>query len=142
MGGVEFKIVDAKVRAPLGNLDKTFASIINGLIIIAVIGGLTHFRKAQSTHAQRSWLMIWYVFGFVIGYVFLPFHCLGPRHVLTVLQSGIIGEASTIETRKSNSPILTLPIALAMLLYGIPSIGGFVVVAQMLWNYGICTGNS
>jgi cytochrome bd-type quinol oxidase subunit 1 len=49
---------------------RTIASLVNGLIVIAILGGLTHFRKEQSTHAQRSWLMVWYVMGFPSGYVF------------------------------------------------------------------------
>lgn len=48
---------------------KIYVSILNGAILIGIIGGLSHFRKEGSTHSQRAWLMTWYIFGSCAGYV-------------------------------------------------------------------------
>ena len=86
-------------------------------IEIAIIGGLSGFRAGESTHAQRVWTMTWFAFGCMSGYMI---------HILELF-----------------IPI-TMPLvgsllrAVYIFLWCAPSIGGFVVVGQMLKEYGSC----
>ena len=82
-------------------------------ITIAVIGVLSHFKTGQSTHAQRSWIMTWIAFGVIIGAQL----SVNPR--------------SQVRKFWLYYGLWTFP-CLA------PSIGGFVVVGQMLMQYGNC----
>jgi hypothetical protein len=50
-----------------GISDKYIVLIVNGLVVFAVIGGLSHFNPGSSTNSQRSWTMTWYVFGMIAG---------------------------------------------------------------------------
>lgn len=86
------------------------ASMCVGLIAVAINGGLTHFRKGQSTHAQRIWTMTWLVLG--------------------------------IAYNKDDPDIIPgwrmRYMLLKRALHCAPAIGGFVVVSQMLMDYGRC----
>ncbi|MDI1490760.1 MAG: hypothetical protein OHK93_001964 [Ramalina farinacea] len=94
-------------------------------IPLAVIGGMTRFHSGHSTHAQRAWTMSWMTFNLLYGaaleWVFDP-NLLQGRNLL---QGG----------REAKSYHLML----AVLVFAIPAIGGFVTVGQMLREYGSCT---
>lgn len=86
----------------------TWGSMAVGSIPVAIIAGLSHFKSGQSKFAQRAWTMTWLSFGI----------CFGPSVGLIPLTFRLyIGNV--------------LP-------YLAPSIGGFVVVGQMLMQYGNC----
>ena len=78
------------------------------LVSIAIVGALSHFNPGESTHAQRVWTMTWLVFG-------IAFSSLS----LTMDSGGFLER-------------------LGSTIYGAASFGGFVVVGQMLRDYGHC----
>ena len=76
---------------------------------IAIVEALSHFNPGHSSHAQRAWTMTWLACGIAFGPIELFIADLG--HF----------------TQK-----------LGVCAYGAASIGGFVVVGQMLKAYGHC----
>jgi hypothetical protein len=93
-------------------------SIFVGLCSIAFVGGFSRFQAGESTHAQRVWTMSWLAFGILLG----PLPSLFP----TFLEVGTTNSFSAFIQK------------LALLAYGVPALGGFVVVSQMIWSYGNC----
>ena len=84
------------------------------LIPYAINAGLTRFDKGQSTHAQRVWTMTWLTFGVVHA----------------------IGIGSNNVTEKLGPNVMDVILSLV---FCAPAVGGFVVVGQMLTEYGHCT---
>ena len=99
-----------------GGDDHMFLELLNridllivGSIPIAINGGLSQFDTGHSTIAQRTWTMSWLAFGLTLGAAFGPM----------------------IEDVVMNA-------FLRLTIYFTSTIGGFVVVAQMLMSYGRC----
>ena len=101
------------------------APFIFGSIPIILIGCLTHFKKGESTRAQRVWTMMWLVFGIIFGPYFEA--VLSWQRLVEVFigQSGPLKEFGNL--------------IMSWGCLGVPAIGGFVVVGQMLKAYGSCT---
>ncbi|MCJ1401530.1 hypothetical protein MMC11_004745 [Xylographa trunciseda] len=99
-------------------------SIAIGSIPIIINGCLSHFQTGQSTLAQRVWIMIWLVFGVVIG-------------PITTMADFAGSHLRTGNGDLANSFVLVCAIGFAIL-YAPPAIGGFVVVAEMIKQYGTC----
>jgi len=97
-------------------------SIFVGLCSIAFVGGFSRFQAGESTHAQRGWTMSWLAFGILLG----PLLSLFPA----LLEVGTMDSFSALRYR--------LALFLAFFAYGVPALGGFVVVSQMIWSYGNC----
>jgi hypothetical protein len=100
---------------------------IDAIVVLAIISGLTKFRAGNSTIPQRVWILHWCISGAVY--------------------SGF-GIEDMINFQRRPEPDMGPPnnwwgllIALPLLCYGIPSLGGFVVVVQMLYQYGTCSFN-
>ena len=91
-----------------GSQLQKFCAILIGIIPVIIIQCISHFRKGHSTKAQRVWTMTWLAFGTILGPSFL--------HKGDIVETGVLGD----------------------LLIGAPAVGGFVVVAQMLNEYGRC----
>jgi len=91
-------------------------SVIVALLPLAINGGLSHFKEGNSTHTQRVWTMTWLAVGGFVG-LFVPF----VDETLSSLRIGAVFET-----------------ALGLCLYSAPAIGGFIVVGQMLLEYGNC----
>jgi hypothetical protein len=93
--------------------------ILLALALIAIVGGLSHFRAGSSTVAQRAWTMSWLgsdiVAGFVMGAALVP--------------------RDKKETQENN---FLLGVIAWFLIFGAPAIGGCVVVGQMVKEYGSC----
>ena len=89
-------------------------------IEIAIIGGLSGFRAGESTYAQRVWTMTWFAFSCMSGYMI---------HTLELFMP---------ITMSPDWLVRSLFKAAYIFLYCAPSIGGFVVVGQMLKEYGSC----
>ena len=109
-------IVRTREDGLLKELVLFYLTIAVGLTPVAINGILTRFRAGKSTHAQRVWTMTWLAFGVVIS----PIVELEPI-------SGLYDEGTIAWTSFSY-----------LFLYCGPAIGGFVVVGQMLRNYGHC----
>jgi hypothetical protein len=97
-------------------------------ISLIVVGCFSHFEKGESTRSQRAWIMSWLVVGIVsgvlvdwLGFFFVPAYDKEKRRTGKCLSFGSV-------------------ITGIFLLGGffVPAIGGFVVVGNMLKEYGIC----
>ena len=114
-----------------------------GCLAFLIVGIMTHFKSGGSTLVQRGSTMMWIAsgIGWRLGYQFL---------FQTNTEDGLL---STLERLAAESvlgnialtllyPVVYLagrsmsPVATALAL--VPPIGGFVVVAQMLREYGTC----
>ena len=104
-------------KADLEDSSIGLLTIVVGLVPVAINGILSHFKAGKSTHAQRVWTMTWLAFGVFIG-ALVEFKQTG----LSYMDEGEIAYNSL------------------QLLYFCcaPAIGGFVVVGQMLMEYGRC----
>lgn len=99
--------------------------LLNAGIILAVIGGVTRFQAGQASISQLNWILHWYIFGAVYsGFA------LGDG-----LQSKPWPEPDMGRPPKYDIWWMIIP----LVLYGIPAIGGFVTVVQMLFQWGTCT---
>jgi hypothetical protein len=87
--------------------------------IIGIIGGISHFQPAQSTVAQRAWTLLWTVTGFA--------------WIIIKLVIDFVSYSIDVPPKS----VYGLKFMVAILLIA-PSIGGFVVVGQMLRTYGTC----
>jgi len=103
--------------------------IILGCLSLIVVGAMTHFGNGESTKTQRGWIMSWLVVGGACGWytdamssIFIPEH-----------------DKITGKVKKSSYFGNVIPFAIIFLgILCVPAIGGFVVVARMLEEYGIC----
>jgi hypothetical protein len=102
--------------------------IIVGAVPIAIIGGLSRFSTGSSALYQRVWTMLWLVFGLLVG----P----SVTETVDMMESRpVLGGVSRI------GRIGLFVIILAVFgfgLYAVPANGGFVVVGQMITQYGVC----
>ena len=105
--------------------DSGFAVLFTMLaapIPFIVIAALTKFDDGGSSYAQRAWTMAWLcagqglTFWLVLQYMFMS-------PLLRYLSSEMLDS-------------ITVPIAMG--LFSVPAIGGFVVVGKMLMEYGTC----
>lgn len=100
-------------------------------ISIAIIGGISSFDKGNSTTAQRVWTMLWLSFGFFIGptAAFVP----SPSFLVYIFKD---------QNRETRDPdgwrYAHLGTFISYLIYGVPAVGGYVVVGKMLYEYGKC----
>jgi hypothetical protein len=102
-----------EILGDTNSYDPPYSPLIYIFFVIpyVTIGGLTHFHKGGSTTAQRAWIMIWLVF-----------------NTLFAFWAGIPDRKWHDDRRGF----------IIMLVLAAPGIGGFVVVGQMLKNYGNC----
>ncbi|MCJ1431033.1 hypothetical protein MMC27_000383 [Xylographa pallens] len=99
-------------------------SMAIGSIPIVINGCLSHFQTGQSTYAQRVWIMTWLVFGVVLG-------------PITTMADFAGSHSITGRGDLANSFVLVYAVGIAIL-YAAPAIGGFVVVGEMIRQYGTC----
>ncbi|KAK3940962.1 hypothetical protein QBC46DRAFT_383964 [Diplogelasinospora grovesii] len=92
-----------------------FSAFVCGLIPLAIIGGLSGFHNQNSTPLQRGFTMSWLVVSIAVG-------------------ANVI---YAIEPPQTDIPVFFL--IMLTILYGIPAVGGMVVVGQMIHEFGICT---
>ena len=97
-------------------------ALLTGLIAVlapwAIIGGWTMFQGADSTIAERGWILAWLGCGEVFGL------CLG---YISVFGEGFVA-------REWDIPLKVM----LLVVCGVPVVGGFVVVGQMLSAFGVC----
>ena len=87
-------------------------------------------KNYKSTQAQRGWTMSWFIFGMLIGYA-IP---LGRFGINLPLSSSDLDLDNLQEILSQSS---FLDVFKPLILFG-PTIGGLVVVAQMINTYGNC----
>lgn len=106
---------------------RTLICFINAGLVFSIIGAVTRFSSGQATNAQINWILHWYIFGTVYsGYGF--------EDAITAVRLPEYDQGPP-------SKVWSLLVAAPLLLYGIPAFGGFVVVTQMLHQFGTCTIN-
>jgi hypothetical protein len=98
-------------RAGLYYILALFASMVP----IIIIGAISRFNAGSSAVYQRAWTLAWLVCGIITG----------PALYLFELAS--------------NATTSWVIIIWSAALYSVPAIGGFVVVSEMIGNYGICS---
>jgi hypothetical protein len=100
------------------------------LICFTIIATFSKLANYDSTSAQRGWTMSWFICGMVAGYS-MPLGGLGLDSPVRYSSMNIdnLGEA---EITREESPVVLALVWMA------PTIGGFVVVAQMINAYGNC----
>ncbi|KAF8883569.1 hypothetical protein BD779DRAFT_1674495 [Infundibulicybe gibba] len=171
-----------------------------GSISIAIVGALSHFHSGQSTKAQRVWIMMWLVFGVLLGTIM----AIGDKNdvdslrIIRTPKAGTIADKATndggartttrfgpvnflkslIAARKAANATTqatfqrqntakatlqaifqrqktvkatlqrqktdeaSLPSSFQLpfaFFYGVPAVGGLIVVGKMLFEYGSCT---
>lgn len=94
-------------------------------VILGIIGGVTGFRVGQASINQLNWILRWYIFGAV-------FSGFG---IWDGLQRRPWPEPDMGQPPKHDIWWMIIP----LILYGIPAIGGFVAVIDMLFEWGTCT---
>jgi len=102
----------------------TLISILLGSLSLLPIGFLSKLEKGSSTHEQRVWIVCWVLFGFVIG-TFAGFW----TSVLDLKTYDGVGLGKWVKF---------LGKLLFAVFFAAPGIGGFVMVGQMLRQYGNC----
>ena len=123
----------ATKNATLGPL-AFFLSYAIGFTSLAIIGGLTHFSRGSSTHAQRVWTMTWICFGCFLGPIYsavygeLPFFYRDPDAPEAANKLERLGEQIGYNGLK----------IILSFCFSAPAIGGFVVIGQMVIAYGNC----
>jgi hypothetical protein len=105
---------------------RSTACLFSAIIVLAVVGVMTKFKTGSAaTNSQENWIMNWYVLGAIYG----------GFSVEDGIRSRPWPEPDWEEPVKRDSWVMIIP----CFLYGVPAIGGFVSVVQMLLQYGICT---
>lgn len=123
---------------------RKFLPALLGLIPLAIIGAMSRFRAGDSTSVERGFTMAWLVVGIVYGPVVLS----------TTPDPGDPNEEATkSKTKKAHrsvkqyllddsaceSSVPDLALIMFTLIFSPPAIGGMVVVARMISQYGICS---
>lgn len=126
-----------------------YGSIFIVPIAIVTVGGLTGFH--ESTTAQRAWTMTWLASGIFFGLMDLSVRThirrRSPSNPFLLKDFYIYGYVSPDNglndkaryTIRRLGFVHSLSAFASLILVGIPAIGGFVVVGQVLQEYGNCT---
>jgi len=93
--------------------------LLLGLVPIAIVGGLSHFKTGSSTVAQRAWTMSWLASGVIAG--------------LMLGGSMDLADKKHIKQHTTTNGMIGI-----LFIFGATAIGGFVVVGEMVKQYGSC----
>ncbi|KAH0541756.1 hypothetical protein FGG08_003778 [Glutinoglossum americanum] len=111
------------------NLKTLFlASFFIGVIPIVIVGGFSSFAPGQSALHQRVWTMTWLVLGFFIG--------IGVGPLAAHIEDRPMVNRTGLRGRLFKPGVL-LGVLVAVGCAA-TAIGGFVVVAQMILDFGVC----
>ncbi|KAJ6443560.1 metallophosphoesterase [Purpureocillium lavendulum] len=103
------------------------ASFYVSVVPIAIVGGLSRFAPGQSATYQRVWTVMWLVLGAVVGNGLRP------------MSDAIEGRPILGSTmRHHRTAIFWYSIIGVMAVYAVLPIGGYVVVGQMIRDFGVC----
>lgn len=116
-----------------GDLDNRHSSsLLKGVLFlspIAIVGGLSGFKKGQSTAVQQGFTMAWLACGIIMVID------LTSRPSLSLLR--IFGDTEALSTGTYTGAIFG--ILLFAILYATPAVGSMVIVAKMVREYGVCS---
>ena len=108
------------------------AGILALVLPYAIIGGLTGFRVGGSSKAQRGWTMAWLVCSQFLGFA---------SHIVVRVATEDMEDEDDWGAKRNWFRRVVMLIFIS-LIYGIPSIGGFVVVGKMINEFGSCVMTS
>ncbi|KAF2397674.1 hypothetical protein EJ06DRAFT_132453 [Trichodelitschia bisporula] len=128
-----WKYFDPKLRAEVHIPAYTyiffsFVCVGLGSLTLIPVGVISRFHENNSTHEQRVWIVSWTVFGIVIG-TFAGWWT-------AILDFRTAGEDGFGKWVKLAGKILFA------LFFAAPGVGGFIMVGQMLREYGNCVSLS
>ncbi|KAK3994460.1 hypothetical protein QBC44DRAFT_391772 [Cladorrhinum sp. PSN332] len=106
-------------------------SLLVSLVPLAIVGGLSGFQQGNSTQMQRGFTMSWLIVGIVYGV--MAHDILDPLF----LPHRLSHEKKLRSGRVRNNP--TLYFAIPLFVLAVPVVGGMVMVAQMIGEFGVCT---
>lgn len=101
----------------------TLFGILINLIPLFVIAGISKFHNGHSTYSQRSWTMAWLIVGMLVG---------------PVIPTIGLWEGDNDNEKDGGNEGSVAGRIFMVLIFGIPAIGGFVVVGEMILRYGSC----
>ncbi|KAL8402253.1 hypothetical protein RB596_008857 [Gaeumannomyces avenae] len=91
---------------------------------LVIVGAISSFRSGQSTVEERAWTMAWLACGLVGQALVAPAQPLEGRPF--------------INTGTPNRHLYTFTYLWLILTFGVPSIGGMVIVGKMIRDFGVC----
>ncbi|EJT74092.1 hypothetical protein GGTG_07940 [Gaeumannomyces tritici R3-111a-1] len=91
---------------------------------LVIVGAISSFRSGQSTVEERAWTMAWLACGLVGQALVAPAQPLEGRPF--------------INTGAPNRHLYTFIYLWLILTFGVPSIGGMVIVGRMIRDFGVC----
>jgi hypothetical protein len=100
-----------------------WGALILALAPIAIVGGLSHFHAGSSTVAQRGWTMSWLVSDIVAGFI---------------LGAALVPVLMPVDKEENQEHFAFGGLIVYTLIFGASALGGFVVVGQMVKEYGSC----
>lgn len=95
---------------------------------LGILGGLTGFDRGHSTYTQRVWIMLWFAFSVFMGLGWFA----------VTIEEYFHNDSRSLRDYLSKFGSQELRLVVSGLVYVTPAIGGFVVVGQMIQQYGIC----
>jgi hypothetical protein len=104
-----------------------FTSFFIGAVPIAIVGGFSSFASGQSALYQRVWIMAWLIFGFFIG--------IGVGPLAAHIEDRPVINRTGLRGRLSGGVLLGVLVAVGCTA---TAIGGYVVVVQMIFDFGVC----
>jgi hypothetical protein len=102
----------------------TLISLLLGALSLLPVGIISMFHKRSSTPEQQVWILLWMIFGVVIG-------------TLAGWWAAVLDFRSRSEKGWAG-PVKFWGKMLFPIVFGAPGVGGFVMVGQMLQEYGNC----
>lgn len=103
-------------------------------LYIPIYGGLSQFRKQQSTRTQQIVTMIWLAFGILLG----PWVLSVDSFKTYIIQPDIYSILIMPLSIPSSRLLITTLMGMLLLIYGAASIAGFVIVGKMIKDWGTC----
>jgi hypothetical protein len=103
---------------------RVLVCILDAGVIMGIIGGITGLRSGQASNSQLNWILHWYNLG----------ACFSGFEIFDGIQNRAWPEPDMGPPPKYDVWLMLLP----CVLYGVPAIGGHIVVLNMLYDWGSC----
>lgn len=104
-----------------------------GALPLIIIGVISRFQAAQSTKAERAWTMSWLAVSIVMG----PWVQWYSRFAMDMWQP-FHGERRTVFSKSILAAVMVVMWTIGCGLFLAPPTGGYIVVGQMLLDFGNC----
>jgi hypothetical protein len=140
-----FEVPVAGLSAEWVPVIKRWLPFLLGLIPLAITGAISRFRVGDSTSVQRGFTMAWLVVGIVYGFAVLsmnpdpgdPSDKAAKERTTKKMHRSIKQYLMDDAACESSAPDLALIVC--SIFCSPPAIGGMVIVALMISQYGTCS---